>query len=157
MSGNIEQRLSQMGHELPRPPEAVGSYVPVVQSGTLAITSGQLPTVGKHLAFTGKLGAELTEEDGRNAARICVLNALAQLKAHLGELDRIRRILRVEGYVQSAPGFHSQAQVLNAASELLGQAFGNHGKHARVAVGVSELPLNAAVELALWVEVDYAE
>lgn len=153
MSGHIEARLRQLGHELPRAPQAVGHYVPVLQMGNLVLTSGQLPVIGKSVAFTGKLGAQLGEEDGRNAARICVLNALAQIKACLGDLDRVASIVRVEGYVQSAPGFHGQPQVLNGASELLVQLFGEKGRHTRIALGVSEMPLNAAVQLALWVEV----
>lgn len=156
MSGKVEAKLKQLGYDLPSPPDAVGSYVPVVQTGSLLVTSGQLPVAAREVVFKGKVGAELNEEDARNAARICVLNALAQLKAHLGDLDRVTRVVRMEGYVQSAPKFTAQAQVLNGASELLGQAFGPAGKHTRVAVGVAELPLNAAVEVALWVEAEPA-
>lgn len=149
----IEERLKQLGHELPHAPEAVGFYVPVLRTGNLVVTSGQLPTIGKELAFTGKVGQELHEEDGYNAARLCALNALAQIKACLGDLEKVVRIVRVEGFVQSADGFARQPQVLNGASELLVKAFGEKGKHTRFAVGVNELPLNAAVEVALWAEV----
>src|SRR5690606_28081223 len=102
----------------------------------------------------GKLGEHIHEEDGFNAARLCALNALAQIKACVGDLERVRRIVRVEGYVQSADGFQSQPQVLNGASKLFVDLFGEAGKHTRVAVGVNELPLNAAVEVAVWAEVE---
>ncbi|HBH52915.1 MAG TPA: hypothetical protein DDY91_13595 [Planctomycetaceae bacterium] len=148
----IELKLHEMDLALPTAPPPVGYYVPVLRTGNLVITSGQLPFIGKQLAFAGRLGAELHEEDGRNAARICVLNALSQVKACLGSLELIRQVVRVEGYVLSAPGFSNQPQVLNAASELLVHLFGEQGKHVRTAVGVAEMPLNAAVQLALWVE-----
>lgn len=153
MTDLVEQRLEQHGHVLPTAPEAIGFYVPVTQVGQLVLTSGQLPMIGKELTFKGKVGGELREEDGCHAARICALNALAQIKACVGSLDKIKRIVRVEGYVQSADGFTRQPQVINAASELLVQAFEEAGKHTRIAVGVNELPLNAAVELVVWAEV----
>lgn len=149
----VEARLKTHGHELPTAPAAVGNYVPAIRTGKLVLTSGQLPIVGKEVVFQGKVGHELTEEQGQHAARICTLNALAQIKSLVGNLDRITRIVRVEGYVQSAPGFSRQPAVINAASDLLVEAFGEFGKHTRVAVGVSELPLNAAVELAIWAEI----
>jgi|UniRef100_A0A7C4LJQ2 enamine deaminase RidA (YjgF/YER057c/UK114 family) len=149
----VEQRLADAGHPLPSAPSPVASYVPVLRTGNLVITSGQLPTVGKEVMFTGKLGRELHEEQGQHAARLCALNALAQLKAAIGSLDYVTRIVRVEGYVQSADGFTKQSQVLNGASELLVEAFGERGKHTRIAVGVAELPMDAAVELAIWAEV----
>lgn len=148
----IEQKLHELDLALPTAPPPVGFYVPVIRTGHLVLTSGQLPFIGKQLAFAGRLGAELHEEDGRNAARICLLNALAQVKACLGSLEQVRQVVRVEGYVLSAPGFSNQPQVLNAASELLVQLFGDKGRHVRTAVGVAEMPLNAAVQLALWVE-----
>lgn len=153
MSDTVEGRLAKHGHQLPVAPEAIGFYVPVIQFGNTVVTSGQLPIIGKELMFKGKVGQELREDDGANAARICALNALAQVKACLGSLDRVNRIVRVEGYVQSADGFTKQPQVINGASELLVQAFGEAGKHTRIAVGVNELPLNAAVELVVWAEV----
>ena len=149
----VESRLKKLDIELPKAPAAVGAYVPALRTGNLVITSGQLPFVGKELAFAGKLGAELHEDDGYNAARICALNALAQIKACIGDLDRIARIVRVEGYVHSAPGFQNQPRVLNGASELLAEIFEDAGKHTRVALGVHEMPLNAAVQLAIWAEV----
>lgn len=153
MSGQIEQRIIGLGQQLPAAPAAVGAYVPVLKTGNLVVTSGQLPFVGKELAFVGKLGKELHEEDGHNAAKICALNALAQIKACIGDLDRITRIVRVEGYVHSAPGFQKQPQVLNGASEFLAEVFGEAGRHTRVALGIAEMPLNAAVQLAVWAEV----
>ncbi len=151
---SVEQRLLDHGQQVPHPPSPAGSYVPAVRTGNLVICSGQLPLMGKELMFQGKLGRDLHEEDGQHAARMCALNALAAIKGEIGDLDRIRRVVRVEGYVQSADGFTRQPQVVNGASDLLAQAFGDLGKHSRIAVGVSELPLNAAVELAVWVEVD---
>jgi enamine deaminase RidA (YjgF/YER057c/UK114 family) len=153
MTSSVEQRLSQHGQTIPHAPEAVGSYIPVVRTGNLVITSGQLPMVGKELMFKGKVGKDLHEEEGFHAARMCALNAIAQIKACIGNLDRVTRIVRVEGYVQSADGFSKQPQVVNGASELLAQAFGEIGRHTRIAVGVNELPLNAAVEIAVWAEV----
>jgi enamine deaminase RidA (YjgF/YER057c/UK114 family) len=153
MTSNVEQRLSQHGHIVPTAPAAVGDYVPVIRTGNLVITSGQLPLVGKELMFKGKVGHELPEEQGFHAARMCALNALAQIKACVGNLDKVTRIIRVEGYVQSANGFTRQPQVINGASELIVQAFGDAGKHTRIAVGANELPLNAAVELVVWAEV----
>jgi enamine deaminase RidA (YjgF/YER057c/UK114 family) len=153
MTSSVEQRLKLHGHEVPAAPEAVGFYVPVLRTGNLVITSGQLPLIGKQLMFTGKLGRELHEEEGANAARLCALNALAQIKSCIGSLDRVTRIVRVEGYVQSAEGFTKQPAVINGASELLVHAFGDAGKHTRIAVGANELPLNASVEIAVWAEV----
>jgi enamine deaminase RidA (YjgF/YER057c/UK114 family) len=153
MSSRIEQKIVELGFELPAAPAAVGFYVPVIQVGSLVVTSGQLPFIGKQIVFEGKLGEKLHDEEGQDAARLCALNALAQIKSCIGDLDRIQRIIRVEGYVHSAAGFQSQAHVLNGASEFLVQIFGEAGKHTRVAVGVNEMPLNAAVQLALWAEV----
>ena len=153
MTSTVEQRLKQHGHEVPVAPEAIGFYVPVLRTGNLVITSGQLPLIGKELMFKGKLGTDLHEEEGANAARLCALNALAQIKSCIGSLDRVTRIVRVEGYVQSAEGFTKQPAVINGASELLVQAFGDAGKHTRIAVGANELPINAAVELVVWAEV----
>ncbi len=154
MSGQVEERIRQLGHDLRKAPEAVGSYVPVLQMGNLVITSGQLPFVGKTLAFKGKIGAQLHEDDGFNAAEICALNAISQIKACIGDLEKVKRIVRVEGYVNSAPGFKGQPNVLNGASQLFVGAFGDKGRHTRIAVGVHEMPLDAAVQLAVWAEVE---
>lgn len=150
---DIEQRLSELGHILPVAPPPVGYYVPVLRVGNLVITSGQLPFVGKELAFQGKVGGTVTIEQGQHAARLCVLNALAQIKAAVGSLEKVTRIARLEGYVHSAPGFDQQPVVLNAASEILAEALGEAGKHTRVALGISEMPLGAPVQIALWAEV----
>ena len=149
-----EERLKSLGYPLPSAPAAVGAYVSAVRTGNLVVTSGQLPFVGKELTFTGKLGSDLHDSDGAHAARICAVNALAQIKACIGSLDRITRIVKVDGYVQSAAGFERQPQVLNGASELLVEVFGDKGRHTRIAIGVNELPLNAAVELVVWAEVE---
>ncbi len=150
---SVEQRLQSLGHSLPVAPAPVASYVPAIRFGNVVVTSGQLPMVGKELVFKGKLGKQLHEEDGVNAARLCALNALAQIKAVIGDLDHVKQIVRVEGYVQSADDFNKQPAVVNGASDLLVQAFGDKGKHTRIAVGVNELPLDAAVELVIWAEV----
>lgn len=151
---DIERRLSELGHVLPIAPPPVGYYVPVLRTGNLVITSGQLPFVGKELAFQGKVGSEVTIEEGQHAARLCVLNALAQIKACVGSLEQVTRIVRLEGYVHSASGFDQQPVVLNAASEILAEVFGEAGKHTRVALGISEMPLKAPVQIALWAEVN---
>lgn len=150
---NIETKLQELGLPLPAAPPPVGAYVPVIRTGNLVITSGQLPWIGKQMAFEGKLGAQLHEQDGWNAARLCAVNALAQIKTCVGRLEMIRRIVRVEGYVHSAPDFRGQPHVLNGASELFVELFGDAGRHTRIALGVAEMPLNAAVQLCVWVEV----
>jgi enamine deaminase RidA (YjgF/YER057c/UK114 family) len=148
-----EGKLQQLGFSLPPPPAAVAAYVPWVRTGNLIFTSGQLPWRDGQIAFKGRLGAELTEEQGYQAARICALNALAQLKEAAGDLERVRHILKIEGYVYSAPGFRGQPRVLNGASELINEVFGERGKHARLALGISEMPLDAAVQLSLTAEI----
>src|SRR5437868_1583504 len=117
MTETVESRLAEHGHSLPHAPEAVGFYVPVLRIGNLVITSGQLPMVGKEVMFKGKVGSEVTEEQAFHAAKMCALNALAQIKSCVGSLDKVTRIARVEGYVQSADGFSSQPLVINGASE----------------------------------------
>jgi enamine deaminase RidA (YjgF/YER057c/UK114 family) len=150
---HVEDKLKALDLSLPTAPEPVGSYLPVMKVGNLVVTSGQLPVAHKEVMFAGKVGDTLHESDGHNAARLCALNALAQIKACIGSLDKVTRIVRIEGYVASAPGFTSQAQVVNGASNLMVALFGDAGKHTRIAVGVAELPLNSAVELAVWAEV----
>lgn len=153
---HIEERIRQMGFELPHAPAAVGAYIPVTRTGNLVVTSGQLPFVGKTLAFKGKVGGAISVEDGANAARLAALNCLAHIKNCVGSLEAVTRIVRVEGYVSSAPQFHDQPQVMNGASQLLADAFGDIGRHTRIAVGVNELPLDAAVEVVIWAEVSNA-
>ncbi len=147
-----EERLAELGITLPPPPSAVGAYDPWVRTGNLVLTSGQIPWLDGELAYTGRLGDELTVDDGYQAARLCAINAIAQLKAAAGELSRIKWIVRLDGFVHSASGFQSQAHVLNGASELLNDVFGAKGRHTRVALGISEMPLNAAVQLSLTAE-----
>ncbi|MBI2926118.1 MAG: RidA family protein [Verrucomicrobia bacterium] len=150
---NPEEKLRQLGLALPPPPPAVAAYVPWVRTGNLVLTSGQLPWKDGQMAFAGKLGAELNEQQGYQAARLCALNALAQLKEAVGDLDKVRRIVRVEGFVHCAPGFRGHPQVLNGASDLLNEVFGPRGAHTRTALGIHEMPLNAAVQLCLTAEV----
>lgn len=153
MPGTVEEKIKQLGHSLPTPPQAVGSYVPAVRTGNLIVTSGQLPTIGKTLSFKGKVGKDITEQQGSDAAVIATLNALAQIKVLAGDLDNVKQIVRVDGYIQSADGFTQQPNVMNEASELLAKVFGEAGRHSRIAIGCNELPLNAAVEVGIWAEV----
>lgn len=144
-------RLTELGLVLPAVATPAGAYVPAVRSGSLVFTAGQLPLVDGALAATGKLGAEIGTEQGRDLARTCVLNALAAVDSLIG-LDAVAQVVKVMGFVASAPGFTAQPVVLNGASELLGEIFGAAGMHARSAVGVAELPLGAPVEIDLVVE-----
>ena len=149
-----EKKLEALGLTLPAAPAAVGAYVTFVRTGNLVVTSGQLPWQGDRLLCTGKLGTDLTVEQGQAAARVAALNALAQLKAAVGDLDRVRQIVRLEGYVHCGPGFRQHPQVLNGASELLTAVFGERGRHTRTALGIHEMPLDAPVQLVLWAEVE---
>lgn len=148
-----EARLKALGIELPPPPKPVASYVPAVRTGNLVFLSGQGPVAGGKPTVTGKVGAELTEEQGNKAARATILNSLAVLRAEIGSLDRVRRIVKLVGWVNSAPGFVRQPWVINGASDLLVEIFGEAGRHARSAVGANELPLGIPVEIELVVEV----
>jgi len=149
---SVSQRLAELGIELPEVVAPLAAYVPAVQTGNLVYTSGQLPMQGGQLPAEGKVGGEVSAEDGKALARVCALNALAAVHALVG-IDSVVRIVKVVGFVASAPGFNGQPAVINGASELLGEVFGPAGAHARSAVGVSELPLNAPVEVELIVEV----
>jgi enamine deaminase RidA (YjgF/YER057c/UK114 family) len=149
-----ESRLKKLGLELPTPPQAVGAYVTVARAGNLVVTAGQLPWRGGKLAYTGKLGTELTTQQGYEAAKIAGLNALAQIKSAVGDLDKVRQIVRLEGYVHCGPGFREHPQVLNGASELLNAVFGDKGKHTRTAVGIHEMPLDSPVQIIVWAEVE---
>ncbi len=152
MSGNWSARLTELGIELPPVVKPVAAYVPAVRTGNLVYTAGQLPMVAGELPASGAVGALVTPEEGKALARICALNALAAVDSLVG-LDAIVRVVKVVGFVASAPGFGGQPGVVNGASELLGEVFGEAGAHARSAVGVSALPLNAPVEVELIVEV----
>ncbi len=148
MSGRIAARLRDLGLELPPAAAAVANYVPFVVSGSLVFVSGQLPLDGGKLAVSGHLGDNVTLEDGIRAARLCALNLLAQAGAAAGgDLDRIRRVVRLTGFVACAPGFTDQPKVVNGASDLMVEVLGDAGRHARVAVGAPTLPLGAAVEV----------
>ena len=149
----VEDRLAGLGRTLPGVAAPVAAYVPAVRSGDYVFTSGQLPMVDGSLAATGKVGAEVSADDAKQLAATCVLNALAAIKAEIGDLDRVRRIVKVVGFVASTPDFTGQPGVVNGASELLGEVFGDKGVHARSAVGVAVLPLDAPVEVELLVEV----
>lgn len=145
-------RLSDLGITLPAVATPLASYVPAVRTGNLVFTSGQLPTVAGKLTRSGKVGTDVTPEEAKAAARVCALNALAAIDALVG-IDAVARVVKVVGFVASAPGFSGQPGVVNGASELLGEVFGEAGVHARSAVGVSELPLDAPVEVELIVEI----
>jgi enamine deaminase RidA (YjgF/YER057c/UK114 family) len=146
------ERLAELGIILPAVAKPLAAYVPAVRTGTLVYTSGQLPLQAGDLTHIGKVGAEVTPEQAKVAARTCALNALAAIDALVG-IDAVIRIVKVVGFVASAPGFSGQPGVVNGASEMLGELFGDAGAHARSAVGVSELPLDAPVEVELIVEV----
>ncbi|HSW45539.1 MAG TPA: RidA family protein [Phycisphaerae bacterium] len=150
---NPEVRLKELGLSLPRPSGPVGSYLPFVQAGDLLFVSGQLPMRDGQLVAKGKVGGDVSLELAREAARQAILNALAQVAAAADSLDRVVRIVRVGVFVNSGSGFTDQAKVANGASELLVSVFGDAGRHARAAVGVNELPLDAAVEIDLIVQV----
>lgn len=144
-----EAKLKELGISLPQAPRPLASYVPAVQTGDYIYTSGQIPMVDGELKYRGRVGDDLSEEQGYEAAKICAVNCLSAVKDLAGSLDNIERIIKVTGFVSSAPGFVSQPKVINGASDLLGQVFGEAGRHARAAVGVSELPLGAAVEVEM--------
>jgi enamine deaminase RidA (YjgF/YER057c/UK114 family) len=144
-----EEKLAELGHTLPQVVPPLAAYVPAVRGGDLVFTAGQLPAREGEMLATGKVGAGVTEEQGYECARQCALNALAAVRAEVGELSAIRRIVKVVVFVASAPDFTAQPKVANGASELLGEVFGDAGRHARSAVGVSALPLDVPVEVEL--------
>ncbi|OBG43916.1 RidA family protein [Mycolicibacterium fortuitum] len=148
----VSSRLAELGIELPDVVAPLAAYVPAVRTGNLVYTAGQLPIQAGDLLATGKVGAEITPEQGKELARVCGLNALAALHALVG-IDSVVRVVKVVGFVASAPGFNGQPGVVNGASELFGEIFGEAGAHARSAVGVSELPRNAPVEVEIIVEI----
>lgn len=149
-----EKRLAELGLELPEVVPPLASYVPAARAGALIYTAGQLPIADGQLVATGKVGAEITEERANELARLCALNAIAALRAEAGDLSRVRRIVKVVGFVASTPDFTGQPQVINGASDLLGEVFGEAGKHARSALGVPVLPRDAPVEVELIAEVE---
>jgi enamine deaminase RidA (YjgF/YER057c/UK114 family) len=149
-----EERLQQLGVTLPVPAAPVAAYVPCVRTGNLVYVSGQVPLVDGKPSHPGRLGGEVGLEEGVSDARHCAVNVLAALKAELGELARVRRVVKLTVFVASEPGFTDQPKVANGASELFGEAFGEAGRHARAAVGVAALPLGVPVEVDAIVETD---
>ncbi|MEU5029100.1 RidA family protein [Streptomyces milbemycinicus] len=149
----VEDKLAELGLTLPEVAAPLASYVPSLRSGAYVYTSGQLPMVNGKLGVTGKVGAEVTPEEAKELARICALNALAAVKSAIDDLDKVVRVVKVVGFVASAPDFTGQPGVVNGASELLGEVLGEAGVHARSAVGVAVLPLDAPVEVEIQVEV----
>ena len=152
--GKVESRINELKIALPEAPKPVAAYIQAKQTGKLVFTAGQLPTVNGELISKGLLGQDVEIDEANKAARICTLNALTAIKGLIGDLDRIKQIVRVVGYVASVPTFTQQPAVVNGASELLLEIFGENGKHARSAVGMAVLPLNASVEIELTVEVE---
>ena len=143
----IDDRLAELGLTLPEASKPVAAYIPAVVTGNLVFTSGQLPMVNGALPATGKVGADVDADAAKDLARTCVLNGLAAARGAIGSLDRITRVVKVVGFVASAPDFTGQPGVINGASELLGEIFGDSGQHARSAVGVAVLPLDSPVEV----------
>lgn len=151
--GNVETRLAALGIQLPPAAAPAANYVPFVLNGTMLYLSGQLPFKDGKLIHLGHLGDTLTIDEGYQAARLCAINLIAQIKAAIGDLDRVHRILRLGGFVAGTATFNDQPKVVNGASDLMVEVFGDVGRHARSAVGVSSLPLGVAVEVDAVVEV----
>ena len=148
----IEDRLKELDIQIPIPPSPAGSYIPVVTTGNLAFVSGQIPMREGKIIFEGKVPETQSVDSAREAAKICIINGLAQLKANLGSLDRITKFVRISGFVNSSSDFTEQPKIINAASDLLVEIFGDMAKHSRIAVGVANLPLNSTVEIDMIVE-----
>lgn len=147
MAGRIEQRLIELGITLPTPAAPIANYVPFTIAGSLLVVSGQIPLRDGGVAYAGKVGAEVGIEDAKLAARLCFINVLAQVKAATGDLDRVKRVLRLGGFIAAPPGFTQHAAVMNGASDLAVEVFGDAGRHARSTIGVPSLPADAAVEV----------
>lgn len=147
MAGRIEQRLKDLGIALPTPAAPIANYVPFAVTGKLVVISGQIPLRDGAVAYAGKVGVDLTPEQGREAARLCFVNLLAQLKAAAGDLDRVTRVVRLGGFIAAPAAFTQHAAVMNGASDLAVDVFGDAGRHARSTIGVPSLPADAAVEV----------
>ena len=148
----IEDRLKELSIKIPTPPKPAGSYIPVVTTNNLAFVSGQIPIKEGKIVFEGKVPKEQSLDSAKDAAKICIINGLAQLKANLGSLDKITKFVRISGFVNSAPDFTEHPKVINAASDLLVEIFGDIAKDSRIAVGFASLPLNSTVEIDMIVE-----
>ncbi len=144
---NAEQKLSAMGIELPEASAPKAMYIPVKQVGNLLFVSGQIPLRNGQLAYTGKLGKELSLAEGEEAARICIINMLSALKGYLNDLDKIKNVVKLQAFVSCVPGFDKQHILINAASQMLYDVFGECGRHTRTAIGTNQLPLDAPVEI----------
>ena len=153
MTSSVEKKLSELGVTLPAPGAPVANYVPVVRTGNLLFISGQLPRDAEGKLATGHLGADVDVPTGQAAARLCALHLLAQVKGFIGDLDQIVRVVKLTAFVNSTPDFTDQASVVNGCSDFLVEALGDKGRHARSAVGISALPLNAAVEIEAIIEI----
>ena len=149
----IQDKLKEINIILPTPPSVVGSYIPVMTTGNLAFVSGQIPIKDGKVIFHGKVPTEQSIESAQEAARLCIINGLSQLNAHFGTLDNIIKIIRISGFVNSTSDFTEHPKIINAASDLLFKIFGDIGKHSRIAVGATSLPLNSTVEIDMIVEV----
>lgn len=149
----IEKKINELGFEVPEVAKPLAAYIPAKKVGNLVMTSGQVPLVKGKLEYTGKVGEELSEEEGQKAAEICALNCLAAIKGIIGDLDKVEEVVKLTVFVNNKEGFSAQPKVANGASELIGKIFGDKGLHARSAVGVSGLPLNAPVEIEMIVKV----
>ena len=149
----IEQKIKELGYNLPEAAKPLAAYIPAIKTGELVFTSGQVPIIDGELKYKGKVGTDLTLEDGQKAAIICALNGLSAIKGVVKDLNKIEQIVKVTVFVNSAKGFTDQPKVANGASEFLGEVFGDAGIHTRSAVGVSELPINSAVEIEIIVKV----
>ncbi len=149
----IEEKLQSLKISLPTPPKPAGSYIPVVVSKSWAFVSGQIPIKDGKVAFIGKVPTSQSIENAQKAAKLCAINALAQLKAELGNLDKIKKIIKISGFVNSEQNFSEHPKVINAASDFLYDVFGEKGKHSRIAIGVNSLPLDSTVELDMIVEI----
>ncbi len=149
----IEEKLGRLGVKLPDAPTPLAAYVPAIRSGNLIFTAGQVPVSEGKLLYSGKVGKDISAEEGMKAAEICALNCLSVIKKEIGDLDKIKRVVKVTVFVNSADGFTEQPKVANGASEFLVELFGDKGKHVRSAVGVNELPINAAVEIEMIIEI----
>lgn len=154
MTSTVEQRLAELGLTLPAPPPAVANYVGAVLAGNLVFVSGHGPYGDGQYQYIGKVDSQVSVEEARQAAQLAILNALASLKAEIGSLDRVRRVVKVLGMVNSDPSFGRQPEVINGASDVLVHVFGDRGKHARAAVGLGALPMGISVEIEMVVEIE---